>query len=173
MRDVRDRVKMQQQAKKRASHGSFHFKTIQEEVLDIIGTTILNSIVSDVKQSGMFVLISDETTLHNRQYLTLGLRYVHKETRKSHEESIMFREITSATAANIWANLKDMLNLAGLPLNLCIGAAFDGASTMVGHLNGVSALLKREVKDAVTVHCWSHKLSLAVLGRYLPGLKEL
>ena len=65
----------------------------------------------------------------------------------------MFREIKSAKASNIWNTLKNMLELAGLPLELCIGAAFDGASVMTGHLNGVAVLLKREIPDAVTSHC--------------------
>ena len=35
---------------------------------------------------------------------------------------------------------------------------------MAGEINGVAALLKRDVPHAVTSHCWSHKLSLSVLG---------
>ena len=52
VKEVRNRVKKQQQAKKRSHHGTLHSKMIQEEILDIIGDTILKSIVDDVKDSG-------------------------------------------------------------------------------------------------------------------------
>ena len=80
VQEVRDSVKKQQLAKKRSQHGTYHSKIIQEEIIDIIGNTILQSIVKDVKESGCFVLIGDETTLYNRQYLTLGLRNLNKKT---------------------------------------------------------------------------------------------
>ena len=52
-----------------------------------------------------------------------------------------------------------------LYLEMCCGSAFDGAAVMSGCLTGVSTRLKELVPYAVTTHCWSHKLSLAVLSR--------
>ena len=53
---------------------------------------------------------------------------------------------------------------------LCCGSAFDGAAVMSGCLTGVATQLKELVPHAVTTHCWSHKLSLAVLSRdYVHG----
>lgn len=53
---------------------------------------------------------------------------------------------------------------------LCCGSAFDGAAVMSGCLTGVATRLKELVPHAVTTHCWSHKLSLAVLSRdYVHG----
>ena len=86
VQEVRDSVKKQQLAKKRSQHGTYHSKIIQEEIIDIIG----NTIVMDVKESGCFVLISDKTTLYNRQYLTLGLRYLNKKNMKVQEDSTVF-----------------------------------------------------------------------------------
>ena len=86
VQEVRDSVKKQQLAKKRSQHGTYHSKIIQEEIIDIIG----NTIVKDVKESGCFVLISDKTTLYNRQYLTLGLRYLNKKNMKVQEDSTVF-----------------------------------------------------------------------------------
>ena len=88
---------------------------------------------------------------------------------KTHEDTIMFSEIQSATALNIYQTNKRMLADADLPLESCIGSAFDGAATMSGHLNGVAALLKKDVPESVTTHCWSHKLSLSVLGENTPA----
>ena len=48
---------------------------------------------------------------------------------------------------------------------MCCGSAFDWAAVMSGCLTGVSTQLNELVPYAVTTHCWSHKLSLAVLSR--------
>ena len=70
---------------------------IQNELIGIIGKKIQQSVVNDVKDSGCYVLISDETTLHNRQFLTLGVRYVHQEMEGADSNSI-FTLITSGLA---------------------------------------------------------------------------
>lgn len=49
-----------------------------------------------------------------------------------------------------------------LPINLCRGQAFDGASNMSGVRNGVQALVKREVSRALYVHCFAHSLNLCI-----------
>lgn len=46
----------------------------------------------------------------------------------------------------------------------CLGASFDGAAVMSGHLNGVQAKLKKRVNHAVFTHCKSHNLSLSIMG---------
>ena len=79
-------------------------------------------------------MISDKTTLCNCQYLILGLWYLNKKTMKVHKDSTVFKEIKSTTAANIYAYLKEMLQSTSLPLNLCVGTAFDGASNMSGRV---------------------------------------
>ena len=42
-------------------------------------------------------------------------------------------------------------------------ANFDGASVMMGEINGVAGQLKRRVPHIVVLHCVAHKLELAVL----------
>lgn len=42
-------------------------------------------------------------------------------------------------------------------------ANFDGASVMMGEINGVACRLKRRVPHIVILHCVAHKLELAVL----------
>ena len=62
-----------------------------------------------------------------------------------------------------WEN--DFKKYIPLYLEMCCGSAFDWAAVMSGCLTGVSTQLKELVPYAVTTHCWSHKLSLAVLSR--------
>ena len=50
-------------------------KTVSEELVSIFGQKILEDIVQDIKESGMYTIISDDTSANNNtEFLTLGLR---------------------------------------------------------------------------------------------------
>lgn len=83
-----------------------------------MGTSILNSIVEDVKEAGKFILISDETTLHNTPYLTMGIRYVHKVKKQVVEQFIIFQELKCGKTESIFEQLLEGLKEA----NLLIGS---------------------------------------------------
>ena len=88
----------------------------QNELISIIGEAILNGIVKDVKESRKYVIISDETTLNNCQYLTVGVRYVNIKTKSIQEDTLLFCELESATAKSIFFIIVNSLEEAGLSL---------------------------------------------------------
>ncbi|CAL1672073.1 unnamed protein product [Lasius platythorax] len=45
----------------------------------------------------------------------------------------------------------------------CVAQAYDGANVMSGHCKGVQSLLKKEVPQAVYVHCFNHILNLVIV----------
>ena len=47
-------------------------------------------------------------------------------------------------------------------IGLCRGQAYNGTSNMSGIRNGVQALVKREAKQALYVHCFAHSLNFCV-----------
>lgn len=100
-------------SKKQASMLS---RTVQNEIIRIMGDEVLKNIVNEVKKAGQYCIISDETTIHNTQYLTVGVRYVHQGDLKVREEFIAFREMESATADYIFQLLLETLQEADLPL---------------------------------------------------------
>ena len=91
-------------------------KTVQNELIDIIGTSILKGIVDDVKEAGKFILISDETTLHNKPYLTMGLRYINQAKKKVVQDFITFQKLESGKAEAIFDQLLRGLEEANLPI---------------------------------------------------------
>lgn len=67
--------------------------------------------------------------------------------------------MTKTDAATIFTALKGVLLRCILPINLCRGQAYDGASVMSGHLRGVASRFKEE-PAALYVHCLAHSLNL-------------
>ena len=56
-------------------------------------------------------------------------------------------------------------------LDECLGCCFDGAAVMSGEYSGVGARIKRRVPHATSMHCRSHNLSLAVMGKRVQNIK--
>ena len=50
----------------------------------------------------------------------------------------------------------------GLDISKCYGQAYDGASNMSGHLNGVAARIQKEHPKAHYIHCVAHSLNLCL-----------
>jgi uncharacterized protein (UPF0305 family) len=49
---------------------------IQNEMLDLISTSVLDTIISRIKKAEFFTIMADETSSHNKEFLTLCVRYV-------------------------------------------------------------------------------------------------
>jgi hypothetical protein len=63
----------------------------------------------------------------------------------------------------IFKLIKDALEVEfKLELQLMIGQSFDGAATMAGIKNGVAKRFKDVIPHSVFVHCYAHKLNLAL-----------
>ena len=58
--------------------------------------------------------------------------------------------------------INDVLFHCSLPLNQCIGQAYDGAANMSGIMNGAQALLNSQANRALYVHCLEHSLNLCL-----------
>ncbi len=59
--------------------------------------------------------------------------------------------------------MKDIFIRCDLPLALCLGQAYDGASAMQGKRKGVATLIRNECcSAALPVHCLAHSLNLCL-----------
>lgn len=92
-------------------------KTILEELIKITGEKIAASIFNEVIESGMYVIIADEVTVFNTQYLVLCLRYVSKTDGQVHESFVSYMEMTSGKAEPIFNLLVQELQEGGLDLS--------------------------------------------------------
>ena len=61
-----------------------------------------------------------------------------------------------------------------LPIGQCRGQAYDGASNMLGHINGVAACIQKDEPSAIYVHCLAHctNLCLQTVGRQVAPVRD-
>ena len=137
---------------------------IINELVEMMGNAVLRSILQDIKENlGLFGLIADESRdISNKEQLTCILRWVSLPDLTTHEDFLGMYLIEKPDAETIKVALKDILLRCNLRLNDCRWQAYDGASTMSGHLSGVGARIQAENPAAHRIHCANHRLDLAL-----------
>jgi len=147
-------------------------KTIQNELIDIIGKAICDEIIEEVREAKFYTVIADEVTdSSNKEQLSICLRYVHNFVIK--EVFVDFAEaerITGEVLANI---IIQWLTNQGLSLAYMRGQCYDGASKMSGARSGCKAIVQVKAPLALYFHCAAHRLNLAIVSACkIPQIKN-
>ena len=118
------------------------------EIIVLMGQTVLRNIIAQIKSSMWFALIADEATdiSHNEQ-MCISIWWVNCWY-EIHEDPLGLIQLPDAKAETLFSVIKDVLIRCSLPIVMCRGQAYDGASDMNGVRNGVQALVKREASCA-------------------------
>lgn len=147
---------MERQTNKYTSH------EIQDEMLKIMGRSVLNSILSSIHESTYVSIMVDETNdISNKEQLTLVMRRIDHNL-DVYEEFLGMYQIDKTTAESITSTIVDALVRFQIPLTKLRGQCYDGCSTMAGSRNGVAAKVQAMEPKAVFTHCYGHALNLAV-----------
>ena len=108
-----------------------------------------------------YSIMFDETRdISNRERLVICLWWT-DEFLMPHEDFGGLYQIDRADASTIAVVVKDVLIRLQMPLDKCRGQCYDGCSTMSGHKNGVTAIIKKDEPRALFTHCYGHALILA------------
>lgn len=136
---------------------------IVNEIITIMGNSVLRQILCQIKTSSWFSIIADEATdISRKEQMSLSIRWTDNNY-DVYEECIGLVQLPDTKACTIFSVInKDILIRCCLPLSQCRGQAFDVAGNMSGIKNGVQALVKQEESRILYVHCLAHNLNLCV-----------
>ena len=135
--------------------------TIQNEIIKLMGLSILRNIVADLQKAPFLAIMADETTdTSNREQVTLFLRWV-TDTLDVNEEFLGLYHVDSIEAARIAMVITDVFQRYGLSLGRLRGQCYDGASAMSGSRSGVAKRILDLEPKAFFVHCYGHALNLS------------
>jgi len=148
-----------EQASRNATYTS---KTTQNEIIACAGELIQADISRRVREAKWYSVMADETSDTARlEQATVIIRYV-DDSGSIHEDFAGFVHAEDLTGEGMAHLLIDFLGRMGLTLEYCRGQGYDGAAAMMGRFNGCQAVIKRQQPLAITVHCFNHRLNLAV-----------
>ena len=144
--------------------------TIENQMIDIIGQSIVEAVVVKVKEAGIFSVLMDETTdgCHQEQ-LSVMVRFVDTAATVDTEVIIIKERLLGDVCANqtTGAALTDLLltvrDRAGLKVEDIVRQGYDGASNMTGVNKGVQARIRELNRRALFTECFVHCLNRALV----------
>jgi hypothetical protein len=138
-------------------------KSIQNEVIDICGNAVRDSILRDVKDAEFFSVIADEATdSSNSEQLAISIRYVDKDCTPQ-ECFLGFSECLLGVTGEALANsIISNLQSWKFELHNLRGQSYDGAGAMAGTNKGAAARVMEIYPKALYTHCASHRLNLCI-----------
>ena len=103
---------------------------MQNNMLQIMGLTILREIATCLQNSDFFSIMADETSdLSNHEQLVIFIRWVDDKL-EARENFIGLQKLERADASSITALIKDCLIRMNLSIHKARGNCYDGCNTM-------------------------------------------
>lgn len=136
---------------------------IQNEILEISNTLILDGLLAKINSSSYFsVLVDEATDISGVQQMSLCIRCTDFSISNVEELFLQFVPLHDVTGKGIAATIIDKLKDLGIDMTKLRGQGYDGASNLSGKFNGVQAHVQALFPKALYVHCAAHSLNLAV-----------
>ncbi|XP_040830120.1 zinc finger MYM-type protein 1 [Ochotona curzoniae] len=148
---------------------------IQNDIIEIIKTEMLQDIVSEINVSAAFSIICDETAdSTGKEQLCVCVRYPQRtaKTVVVKERFLGFVDNEEMNEPNLHSTIKTYLQHIGVDLNKICGQAYDSTTNLRIKFNKIAAEFKKEEPRALYIHCYAHFLDLSVI-RFCQEMKEL
>ena len=142
-------------------HTSYLSKTVCEELINIMGKTVLKKIIREVTDAYYFSLSVDSTPdISHVDQLTIIVRYMQPVKEEPTERFLGFVPILSHSGESLANTVLEFLRDTGIDITRCRGQTYDNASNMSGRYSGMQKLIKDVVATADYIPCAAHSLNL-------------
>jgi hypothetical protein len=135
---------------------------IQKEILSIYACKIRKHIREEVGDFKFSILADETCDVSKREQMALVLRFVDKDGILQ-ERFFDLIHVANTRSLTLKDELCFVLSNHGFNIQNLRGQGYDGASNMRGELNGLQALFLQECPYAYYVHCYAHRLQLALV----------
>ena len=126
-----------------------HFQDFPNKLIYCCGKVIKDALIKDIKESKFFSVLADEASdCSNQKQLFLVLRFADKDG-EIRDEFVLTGKALAETILTKIGNLT-------LDISNCRGQRYDGAASVSGHINGLSADILRINEKAAYAHFHSH-----------------
>ena len=141
-----------------AGNAKYTSATIQNEILEIASTMVVEEFVAEANESFIFVVADESCDISGKEQLSIVLRYTRGD--KVNEGFTGFMKMSSVFTESISAAILTHLSRIGVDLRKLVGQGYNGASTMAGQVSGIQKRIREKYPRAIFVHCAAHGLNL-------------
>ena len=133
-------------ARRNATYSS---KTIQNELIQVVGNSIREKIINDIKAAKFFSILADEVTdCSNKEQLSLAVRFVDSVDCVIREEFLDFITVERITGEALASAILSRLQEWDIPIENCRGQGYDGAANMSSSVRGVQSRIREKAQLA-------------------------
>ncbi|PVH64348.1 hypothetical protein PAHAL_2G245700 [Panicum hallii] len=135
---------------------------IQKEILSIFALKIRKHIREEIGDQKFSIIVDETCDISKREQMAIVLRFVDIDG-VLQERFFDLVHVRNTKALTLKAEICYVLSTYGFDVQNLRGQGYDGASNMRGELNGLQALVLKECPYAYYVHCYAHRLQLALV----------
>ncbi|CAN0876386.1 Zinc finger MYM-type protein 1 [Linum grandiflorum] len=135
---------------------------IQKDIVHALAVETSKLITMDIGDD-LFTILADESRdVSVKEQMSVVLRYLNGNGCVV-ERFLGISHVSDTKAVSLKNAIESMLTKHGLSISRVRGQGYDGASNMKGEINGLKTLILEESPYAYYVHCFAHRLQLALV----------
>ncbi|XP_026430949.1 zinc finger MYM-type protein 1-like [Papaver somniferum] len=134
---------------------------IQKEILNIFAVKVREKIRKDIENAKFFILVDESKDNSGTEQMAIVVRYVDKEGNVK-ERFFDVQRVDNVCSLTLKNGSMNVLTRFDLQVQNLRGQGYDGANNMWGAMNGLQALFLKDCPYAYYVHCFAHRLQLAL-----------
>nr|XP_004305536.2 PREDICTED: zinc finger MYM-type protein 1-like [Fragaria vesca subsp. vesca] len=136
---------------------------VQKELLNILGNRVRQMIREEVGDAKFCILVDEAVDAAGKEQMSIVLRFVDRYG-FIRERFFKIVSVPNTTSLTLKLEIVKVLGMFNLQVENMRGQGYDGASNMSGVWNGLQALFLEDCPYAYYVHCFAHRLQLALNG---------
>ncbi|KAG6698515.1 hypothetical protein I3842_08G023800 [Carya illinoinensis] len=135
---------------------------IQKEILEVLAKKVRNKIREDVGDSRFCIIVDEARDESKMEQMAIILRFVDVDgfIQERFFDLVHVKDTSALTLKN---EISAVLSRHCLDIQNICGQGYDGTSNMCGEWNGLQALFLKDCPYAYYVHCFAHRLQLALV----------
>lgn len=142
---------------------SYLSKTTCEEFIKLLADTVLQNILTEIKEAKYFSIVVDSTPdISHTDQLTVVIRYVNREGSPI-ERFLQFIPNIGHKGIDMLTTVKQLFEMYEIDIMNCRGQSYDNASNMSGKYNGLQARIAEINPRASFIPSAAHSLNLVGL----------
>jgi hypothetical protein len=135
---------------------------IQKEILHIFSMKVMNAIREEIGDAKFCIIVDEAHDESVREQMAVVLRFVDKDG-FVRERFFGVVHVSDTVALTLKKEIYSLLSRYNLDIQNIRGQGYDGASNMRGESNELQALISHDCPYAYYIHCFAHRLQLALL----------
>ncbi|CAL8121881.1 unnamed protein product [Prunus armeniaca] len=136
---------------------------IQKQILHIFATKVRKTICRELEMNKFCILVDESLDESGKEQMTIILRFVDGQG-FIRERFFDIVSVANTNALTLKKEICKVLGNNGILVENMRGQEYDDASNMRGSWNGLQALFLEDCPYAYYVHCFAHRLQLALNG---------